>query len=114
MTRRKTPILLRRGPVSGAINALTRYTYKTVRGREVLEAHEKYDVSSDFDTLMLEELMPDKDDSIIAELDGAAKGEDLTEDERKVIADFRERLIIVIERHNARLKTEVSGGVDAK
>lgn len=103
---RKTPILLRRGPLSGRVEALTRYSYKRVRGREVLEAHEKHDVSRDFDALVLEELIPDPKDSIISELDGAARGFELAEPERKVIADFRERLVALVERHNARVEDE--------
>lgn len=103
---RKTPILLRRAPLTGGVMALHRYTKKTVRGREVLDTgiDGKQDVTGDFDALVLEELMPDPGDSIIAELDGAARGFELTEAERQVIAAFRERLIAIVERHNARLE----------
>lgn len=106
MTPRKTPILLRRGPMSGRIEALTRYTHKKVHGRDVIEAHDKYDVSADFDALVLEELIPEPESSIIAELDGAARGMELTHHERLAISDFRERLIGIIKRHNDRIQKE--------
>jgi hypothetical protein len=55
VSARKTPILLRRGPLTGKVMALHRYTRKTVRGRDLIEAalDGKQDVSHDFDALML-------------------------------------------------------------
>jgi hypothetical protein len=104
---RKTPILLRRGPLSGRINALTRYTITERNGRELLKASEKYDVSADFDVLMLEELFGAENDSpdIVAILDGAADGYVLTAEEQAQVRAFRERLRSVCERHNKRLVT---------
>lgn len=102
MSERKTPILLRKGPMSGRIEAIYRYSRKIVRGRDVIVAHGKQDVTADFDVLLLQELIPDAESSIVAELDGAARGIALNEEERAVVRDFRERLVVVIDRHNAR------------
>lgn len=99
MSERKTPILLRKGPLSGTIQAIYRYTHQP---NGVIRATGKQDVQADFDHLLLDELIPDSKSSIVAELDGAARGLELNETEREVIREFRERLIVVIERHNAR------------
>ena len=103
---RKTPVLLRRGPLSGGVNALLRYTRTERNGRELLRASEKQDVSADFDTLMLEELFGPEDDSpdIVGILDGAADGQLLTAGEKAQVRAFRERLRVVCERHNERLE----------
>lgn len=109
---RKNPILLRRGPLSGRIEALTNYRKVTVGDRagmiHVVGNDGKHDVSSDFDTLLLEELIPDPKSTIMAELDGAARGMELNEEERQVIQDFRDRLEAVINRHNARLEAKTN------
>jgi hypothetical protein len=104
MALRKTPILLRVGPVTGRVQALTRYSYKKVRGAEVLEAHTdgKYDVHDDFQEVLLEMLMPDSESDLMAALDGAAQGMDLNEAERTEIREFRGRMIKIIEAHNER------------
>lgn len=111
MAERKTPILLRPGGLTGGCWALYRYSRKTIRGREVIECGSggKQDVTADFDRMLLHELMPDAGCSIVAELDGAAQGMELDDDERKVIREFRERLITIIERHNACLDSSPSG-----
>ena len=100
---RKNPILLRRGPMSGRVQALTNYRY--LNGGETLKVlgDGKHDVSGDFDALMLEELFADDAPDIVSILDGAADGETLTDDERRQVRSFRERLRTVCERHNARL-----------
>lgn len=105
MSARKTPILLRRGPLSGNVMALHRYTRKTVRGRDVIDAglNGKQDVSHDFDALMLEELIDDGAEHIVAILDGVADGEPITDEQRAEVRVLRERLKVVIERHNERL-----------
>ena len=111
MSARKTPILLRKAPVSGGVMALTRYTRKTVRGREVLDSgtNGKQDVTADFDALVLDaptqrglaqELLDPDAGGITAALDGAAKGLDLNAAERKELRAFRKRLVAIIERHN--------------
>ena len=104
MTARKTPILLRRAPMSGRVMALHRYTSKTVRGREVLAAafDGKQDVQDDFETLALQWLMDGGAENIVEILDGAALGYELTEDERAQIRVVRERLREACERHNER------------
>jgi hypothetical protein len=82
--------------------ALTRYTRKTVRGREVIDSglDGKQDVTADFDALICE-LLLNPAPKVIEQLDGAAKGFDLTEEERAEIAAFREVLVKIVERHNA-------------
>lgn len=102
MATRKTPILLRRAPVSGGIVALHRYTRKTIRGRDVLDAgfDGKQDVTADFDALVCE-LLLNPAPKIIEQLDGAARGMELTDGEREEVRAFREALCVIVERHNA-------------
>lgn len=104
MAERKTPILLRRGPLSGRVEALTSYRY--LNGGRTLKVlgDGKHDVTSDFDALMLEELFADDAPDIVSILDGAADGEVLTDEERAQVRAFRERLRAACERHNARIE----------
>lgn len=102
MSKRKTPVLLRRGPLTGDVMALLRYTRKTVRGREVLDASSKQDVTADFDALMLEGLLDPDARDIVSILDGVADGQELTDDERAQVRVFRERLAAFCVRHNTR------------
>lgn len=104
LTARKTPILLRRGGLSGNVMALYRYTRKNVRGVDMLQASAdgKQDVTSDFDHLMLEELMdPDSPDMVMI-LDGVADGEILDDEYRVQVRAFHGRLKAACERVNAR------------
>ena len=102
MSARKTPILLRRGPISGRINAVFRYTKQNNNGIELFRAATdgQQDVTADFDALVLEMLFDPDSPRIIEQLDGAAIGADLTYEERKEISKFRARLIEITERHN--------------
>lgn len=104
---RKTPVLLRRGPMSGRINALTNYR-SLANGVIRVAGDGKHDVSSDFDHLMLEELYGKEDDSpdIIRILDGVAQDDRLTNDEIAQVRAFHDRLKAIVERHNARLKED--------
>jgi hypothetical protein len=101
---RKTPVLLRRAPLSGDINAITRYTRKPMRsgGPDMICAaiDGKHDVTADFDAIVLEHLLDPDAQGIIEQLDGAARGMKLTKADRAEIAAFRERLITIIHRHN--------------
>lgn len=103
MSPRKTPILLRRAPVSGEIMALYRYTRKTVRGRDVIDAgfDGKQSVSGDFYVLACQELLDPDAPDIVGILDGVADGQALTDEERIQVRAFRERLKAMVERHNA-------------
>lgn len=100
---RKTPVLLREGPLTGTIQALTRYTRKTVRGREVIQAatEGKHDVTADFDALVLETLLGDDCPDMAATLDGAARAMSLDASELEELGRLRERLVALIERHNS-------------
>lgn len=102
---RKTPILLRRGPMTGRIVALHRYTRRQVGDTEILKAalDGKQDVSSDFDALVLMELVDNGAEDIVGILDGVADGQELNDEERGQVRVLRERLKTMIERHNARL-----------
>jgi hypothetical protein len=98
MSQRKTPILLRRGPVSGRIHALYRYTRKDDVLRSATNGKE--DVTADFDALVCELLFDPDSANIIEQLDGAARGFELTSSEKMEIEKFRTRLIELVERHN--------------
>lgn len=107
MSVRKTPVLLRRGPVSGDVIALLRYTYTQTPRGEVLEASSKENVTADFTALMLEELIGSDAPNIVGILDGIAAVSEsgaypLTDDERAQVRAFRERLKLAVERHNER------------
>lgn len=103
MSARKTPILLRRAPLTGEIMALYRYARKTVRGMDVIDAgfDGKQSVSSDFYVLACQELLDPDAPDIVGILDGVADGETLTDGERAQVRAFRERLKVMVERHNA-------------
>lgn len=108
MSARKTPVLLRESPLTKRVLALTRYRRKTVNGNEVIEASTdgKHDVTADFDALVLGFLLDAHEDQqgcpdIVEQLDGAARGMKLTDGERCEIERFRERLILLIDRHNS-------------
>ncbi len=107
MATRKTPILLRRAPLSGDVMALHRYTRRVVRGKEVIDAgfEGKQDVTADFDALVCEALLDNSElgiasPDIIAILDGVADGLVPNEQERAEVRAFRERLKALVERHN--------------
>lgn len=102
MSTRKIPILLRESPMTKRVYAAYRYTFKQIGGgREVLAiaSNGKQDVTADFDALVLEHLMGDGP-KIVEQLDGAAKGFELSADEREEVRVFRDRLIEIVERHN--------------
>jgi hypothetical protein len=103
MSARKTPILLRQGPLSGRIYALTRYQRKPLKNGGYTMAvigDGREDVTADFDALVCEHLLDDAPD-ICAILDGAADGQRLTDDECQQLANFRKALVAIVERHNA-------------
>jgi hypothetical protein len=102
---RKTPILLRPSSFDDRVHALYRYTRKKVRGVDVIDCgmDGKWDVTDDFETLLLKRLMDDGAENIVGILDGAAQGIDLTDDERAEVRVVRERIREMCERHNARL-----------
>lgn len=102
MTERKTPILLREGPISGAIHALYRYKWKTLdNGHRVIESglNGKWDVTADFDALVCELLLEPAPD-IISILDGVARDLPLDDGERMRAEAFRSALVRLVERHN--------------
>jgi hypothetical protein len=110
VTSRKTPILLRRAPLTGEVMALYRYTRKTVRGRDVIDAgfDGKQSVTGDFDALVLTELLDPDSPDMVGILDGVADGQSLNDEERTQVRAFRERLKTMVERHNARLDGEAA------
>jgi hypothetical protein len=93
MMPRRTPILLRDGPLTGEVMAITRYRRRTLEnGREVIDASEKYSVHHDFLGVMLERLCAD-DHAIQPLLVKTARGkEPLSNSERARIGDFADRL----------------------
>jgi hypothetical protein len=100
MTARKTPILLRRAPVSGRVMALYRYSTK---GKMIVCGDSgRQDVTADFEELMLSYLMDDGAADIVGILDGVADGQLLTLEERAQVRVVRERIREACERHNER------------
>jgi hypothetical protein len=110
---RKTPVLLRRAPLSGRINVLTNYSRSEINGNDMLTVRGDgtHDVSAAFYALLTQELLDGESHAgvagepspdIIAILDGAADGEKLSAEERAQVRSFRERLREIIEAHNAR------------
>lgn len=102
---RKTPVLLRRGPLSGNINVLLRYTRLDGPRGEILKSSDKQDVTADFDALVMEILFGDGHDGppcpdIVYLIDKAAAGEPLNPDERVQMDGFCTRFKKLVERHN--------------
>lgn len=104
---RKTPILLRRGPISGNIHALLRYKLTA----DVLVAYEKQDVSFDFYHLALEEMFGADDEcpDIIGILDGVADGEVLNDREKAQVRRFHDHFRAMVVKHNERLENRSVG-----
>lgn len=103
MSERKTPILIQRGPLSGAVYAITKYTRKQVNGREVIRAQTKHEVTAYYEALVLDDLIASDAEDIVSLLDGAANGEVLNIEERGQVRRFHDRLRAMVERHNARI-----------
>lgn len=104
--KRKTPVLLRRAPMSGAVNVLTNYRRGEVNGKDMITVvgEGKHDVTAAFYELMLTELMNDGCEAIIEQLHGAALGLGLDKKDRAEIGLFRSRLVKIVEAHNARVE----------
>jgi len=100
MSERKNPILLRRGPISGRVEVITRYTEKD----GVVRAQTKHDVSDDFRALMLLTLMPPGCADLQPIMVRAAKGEELSEAEAESLGDFADRLGAEILANNEALE----------
>lgn len=102
MSARKTPVLLRRSPVTGDVMALLRYTITETAHGDLLRSSSKQDVTADFTALMLEELIDPDARDIVAILDGVADGEPIADEQRAQVRAFRERLAAACIRHNER------------
>jgi hypothetical protein len=98
MSARKTPVLLREGTLSGRVYALLRYRRTDERIEVIGEGRE--DVTADFDAIVCDRLL-NPAPGIIEQLDGVAKGQLLTAEEKAEVRSFREALIAIVERHNA-------------
>lgn len=117
MTRstRKNPVILRRAPLSGRINALTNYRWVNDGKMLSVVGNGKHDVTAAFYAIALEELLDGKGHAehealqscpdIVAILDGAADGDELTDEQRGQIRAFRERLRSIVEDHNRRIES---------
>jgi hypothetical protein len=112
---RKRPVLLRRAPLSGRINALTNYRWSEGKSTLKVLGDGKHDVTAAFYALMLEELMDGKGHAehdasqpcpnIIAILDGVADGDPITDEQRGEVRALRERLKAIADDHNARIES---------
>lgn len=92
MAERKTPVLLREGPLSGRVVAITRYTRQQTANGELIKAQTKHDVDGDFRHLLLHRVLGDPADALQPILVKAARGEDLTDAERDLIGQMADRL----------------------
>lgn len=109
---RKTPVLLRRAPLSGRINALTNYT-RSGDGPIKVRGDGRHDVTASFYALLLEELLEGKGHAehdmpcldIVPILDAVADGDPITEAHRLQVRSLRERLRAICEDHNARIES---------
>jgi hypothetical protein len=88
---RKTPILLRAGPLTGSIFAITRYTRVTQGEREIINAQIKQDVTDDFRCLLLERLLGEHTGLQLV-LEKVRNHEELTSDEREQVGYLADRL----------------------
>jgi hypothetical protein len=97
---RKTPVLLRKGPVTGTIQALTNYRWRN--GGRVLQATDtgKHDVTADYDALTLETLLDPDAQEAACIIDQVIKGVPITAMQRKELRAFHGHLAAIIERHN--------------
>lgn len=101
MSARKTPVLLRRTPLSGGVAALTRYTYKN-DGRVLQAAADgKHDVTADFDALVCEMLLDDAPDTLPILQTFVEGGTEFTTEDRLQIGEFYDALVRIVRRHNA-------------
>jgi hypothetical protein len=105
VSARKNPVLLRRSPLSGGVNALTNYrrvAHPNDPESYILHAatNGKHDVTADFDALVLEALLDPDSPDIVEILEGCLLGEVLTGVEEKELRAFLDNLIALIERHN--------------
>ena len=98
MSARKTPILLRKAPLSSRINVLTNYRRAGKAIRATIDG--KHDVTADFDALVCELLLDPDSPDIIGILDGVGDGALLTGAEKQQVRSFRFRLKNLVERHN--------------
>lgn len=100
---RKTPVLLRPMPLSGGVAALTNYR-RVDRGEGLTVIHVvgdgKHDVTADFDAIVCETLLDPDSPDIVSILDGVADGWKLTVGERAQVRAFRDRLRMILVRHN--------------
>ena len=103
MAERKTPILLRRGPISGCVYAMHRYVRKVVGDTEIIDAglHGKQDVSSDFDALVLMELLDGAPNGVPL-LERCAQGFAVGSAGQVELTRLHRNLVAVVDRHNAR------------
>lgn len=106
MAKRKNPVVLRKGPMSDNIYAIT--NYRMINGGKTLSVvgDGKHDVSSDYDSLVLDELLDYGADDIVAILDGVIRQQKLSADELLQVENFHERLKNLVDRHNKRVGYE--------
>lgn len=107
MARRKTPILLRRAPLSGRVMALTNYRFVDDGKTLSVVGDGKHDVTNDFEELVLQLLMDECEDlvpilEVAAGLNEGCSYEKLTDDERAQIGRLWERVKALVDRHNER------------
>jgi hypothetical protein len=106
---RSTPVLLRRGPLTGSINVLTNYRYVNGGATIHVATNGKHDVTGDFDALVCEFLLDPAPDALPL-LDQLSDDEDfmLGQEQRDELRRFYDALRAIVDRHNIQVD-EVAG-----
>lgn len=101
------PIRLTRGPISGSTFAVRQY-----REREdgvIVTGTGQYartDVSAEYDALFLTDLLGDPECSVLGALADAAEGRRLDQENRDDLKAMNNRIVAIVERHNARVEAD--------
>lgn len=100
---RKTPVLLRKSPLTNTIQAITRYTMsQRPNGREMVKVigDGKHDVTADFDAIVLETLLGDDAGDALCTIDALCDGETCDDAQLGRLRIFHGRFAELVERHN--------------
>src|ERR1035438_2903780 len=101
---RKTPILLRKSPLTERIQVITNYKMETrpsgVEMVKVIGNDGKHDVTADFDALVLEALLDDDANDALCTIDALCDSETCDDAQLGRLRIFHGRFAELVERHN--------------